>query len=146
VRKLKICGQWVTRVGKQIAPIKMPSATTVVTTGRIQKICARATSASIVMMMVIVVISGSSSAFVVPKQHTGRLQRLKSSNSAEAQTSTLTEIPFVTKTLPSDRSRDLMVGEDAGIFDIGNEEWGAMGERGCLPFQRLTILTFVAVL
>ena len=36
----------------------------------------------------------------------------------------LPEIPFVTATLLSDRSQDLMIGEDAGIFNINNEEWG----------------------
>jgi hypothetical protein len=60
----------------------------------------------------------------------------------------LPEIPFVTKTLLSDRSNDLMIGEDAGIFDIQNEEWGKLGDRGWFTFSVAvaTILTAVAIL
>uniref|UniRef100_A0A7R9WR00 NnrU domain-containing protein n=1 Tax=Craspedostauros australis TaxID=1486917 RepID=A0A7R9WR00_9STRA len=60
----------------------------------------------------------------------------------------LPEIPILTKTLPSDRSNDLLIGEDAGTFNINNEEWGALGERGWFTFSAAvaTILTCVAVL
>uniref|UniRef100_A0A7S2VDV2 NnrU domain-containing protein n=1 Tax=Entomoneis paludosa TaxID=265537 RepID=A0A7S2VDV2_9STRA len=60
----------------------------------------------------------------------------------------LPQIPFVTKTVNSDRSNDLMVGEDAGLFDIQNENWGALGEAGWFTFSAAvgTILTAVAVL
>jgi zeta-carotene isomerase len=60
----------------------------------------------------------------------------------------LPEIPFVTKTLLSDRTNDLMIGEDAGVFDIQKEEWGKLGERGWFTFSVAvgTILTAVAIL
>ncbi len=63
-------------------------------------------------------------------------------------TSTLPEIPFVTKSIPSDRSNDLMIGEDAGVFDIQKEEWGKLGEQGWLTFSAAvgTIMTAVIVL
>jgi zeta-carotene isomerase len=48
----------------------------------------------------------------------------------------------------SDRSSDLMIGEDAGTFNINNEEWGALGEPGWFTFSVAvgTIMTAVAVL
>ena len=54
----------------------------------------------------------------------------------------------VTKSQLSDRSNDLMVGEDSGIFDMKNEEWGELGERQWLTFSAAvgTIMTAVAVL
>lgn len=57
-------------------------------------------------------------------------------------------IPYVTKSVPSDRSSDLMLGEDAGVFDIKNETWGKAGEVGWTTFFAAvaTILTAVAVL
>lgn len=60
----------------------------------------------------------------------------------------LPEIPFVTSTLLADRSQDLLIGEDAGIFNINNEEWGALGERGWFTFSAAvgTILTAVTFL
>jgi zeta-carotene isomerase len=72
-------------------------------------------------------------------------------NSAEPNKnvdSALPEIPFLTKTLDSDRSNDLMIGEDAGTFNINNEEWGALGEDGWFTFSVAvgTIMTAVAVL
>jgi zeta-carotene isomerase len=110
--------------------------------------------ASIVLLLLL----GKASAFVMPKHHHshhhhsvissggGRPTSLHSS-SAEPETK-LPEIPFVTKTLPSDRSQDLMIGEDAGTFNIQNEKWGAFGESGWFTFSAAvaTILTFVAVL
>uniref|UniRef100_A0A7S2UFW7 NnrU domain-containing protein n=1 Tax=Attheya septentrionalis TaxID=420275 RepID=A0A7S2UFW7_9STRA len=73
---------------------------------------------------------------------------LAMSSSDESSSSSIPEIPFLTKSVLSDRSRDLGVGEDSGIFDIANEEWGALGERGWLTFSAAvgTILTAVAVL
>lgn len=63
-------------------------------------------------------------------------------------TSTFPEIPFITKSVVSDRSNDLMIGEDAGVFDIRNEEWGKLGDRGWLTFSAAvgTIMTAVIVL
>lgn len=60
----------------------------------------------------------------------------------------LPQIPFVTKTVASDRSGDLMLGEDAGVFDIQKENWGALGERGWFTFSAAvgTIMTAVIVL
>ena len=57
-------------------------------------------------------------------------------------------IDFLAKSSLSDRSNDLLVGEDAGIFDVSKEEWGALGERGWLTFSAAvgTILTAVALL
>jgi len=41
-----------------------------------------------------------------------------------------------------------MIGEDAGIFNINNEEWGKLGESGWFTFSAAvgTILTAVAIL
>ncbi|CAB9528579.1 isomerase activity [Seminavis robusta] len=60
----------------------------------------------------------------------------------------LPQIPFVTKTVPSDRSQDLQIGEDCGVFDIQQENWGSLGDRGWYTFCAAvaTILTAVAVL
>ena len=60
----------------------------------------------------------------------------------------LPKIPFITKTLSSDRSNDLLIGEDAGVFDIQNETWGDLGEGGWFTFTAAvgTILTAVLVL
>mmetsp|Transcript_8295 Transcript_8295/g.12771 ORF Transcript_8295/g.12771 Transcript_8295/m.12771 type:complete len:370 (+) Transcript_8295:56-1165(+) len=68
------------------------------------------------------------------------LSHLKASN--------LPEIPFLTKTVESDRSQDLMIGEDAGLFDINKETWGDLGENGWFTFSAAvgTIMTAVAIL
>jgi len=60
----------------------------------------------------------------------------------------LPEIPFLTKTTLSDRSNDLKLGEDAGVFDIKNEKWGALGEEGWFTFSAAVgaIMTAVAIL
>jgi zeta-carotene isomerase len=73
---------------------------------------------------------------------------LASSASPQDDDGRLPEIPFLTKTLPSDRSNDLMIGEDAGTFDINKEEWGRFGEAGWFTFSAAvgTIMTAVAVL
>lgn len=57
-------------------------------------------------------------------------------------------IEYIAKSSLSDRSNDLLVGEDAGLFDVNKEEWGAFGERGWLTFSAAvgTIMTAVAVL
>lgn len=62
--------------------------------------------------------------------------------------SDLPEIPFLTKTVKSDRSSDLMIGEDAGVFDINEERWGELGENGWLTFSAAvgTIMTAVVIL
>jgi len=52
-----------------------------------------------------------------------------------AEPKALPEIPFVTKSIGSDRSNDLMIGEDAGTFNINTEEWGKLGERGWFTFS-----------
>jgi zeta-carotene isomerase len=108
--------------------------------------------------MIVLLGNSGSSAFVLPKQQSLHHHHLVGSKSgttittsslfsAEPETS-LPEIPFVTKTLPSDRSQDLMIGEDAGTFNIQKEEWGELGEAGWFTFSAAvaTILTFVAVL
>ena len=116
--------------------------------------------------------AGVSSAFTLPK-HYGKNQafvtscrnthfmdrsgmgtvKLSMSSSSEPPSPELSltplpEIPFLTKTVPSDRSNDIMVGEDAGTFNIQTEEWGALGENGWFTFTAAvaTILTFVAIL
>ena len=60
----------------------------------------------------------------------------------------LPEIPYLTKTVPSDRTNDLMVGEDAGTFNINNEEWGTIGDAGWFSFTAAVgaIMTAVIVL
>jgi len=60
-------------------------------------------------------------------------------------------IPFVTKSYDSNRVQegfDLLVGEDAAVFDIETEEWGELGQSGWFTFTAAvtTILTAVAVL
>lgn len=72
----------------------------------------------------------------------------------EDTTNNLPRIPFLTRTYESDwrstpNSGDSeVVGEDAGVFDIRKEEWGALGENGWFTFSAAvaTILTAVAVL
>jgi zeta-carotene isomerase len=68
--------------------------------------------------------------------------------SAEPRDGGIPEIPFLTKTLPSDRSNDLLIGEDAGTFSIKNEEWGKLGERGWFTFSVAVgaIMSAVAIL
>jgi len=58
------------------------------------------------------------------------------------------EIPFLTKSELSDRSNDLLIGEDAGVYDWNNEKMGQLFERDWLTFFAAvgTILTAVAVL
>lgn len=63
--------------------------------------------------------------------------------------SRLPVIPYVTVSVPSqDRQNDLQIGEDAGVFDIRRESWGALGEQGWATFSAAvaTILTAVAIL
>jgi len=85
----------------------------------------------------------------------GQLRRTCDGNSAvveprlyAAEPKALPEIPFVTKSVASDRSSDLMIGEDAGTFNIGTEEWGNLGERGWFTFSVAvgTIVSAVIVL
>ena len=93
----------------------------------------------------------SCQAFVVPRRHPlqkiTKLHQAAEPNNTE-ELNSLPKIPYLTETVPSDRSNDLMVGEDAGVFDIQQENWGALGERGWFTFSAAvaTILTFVAVL
>lgn len=69
-------------------------------------------------------------------------------------TNELPSIPFLTKSFESDwrsspNSGDAAVlGEDAGVFDMRREEWGALGERGWFTFSAAvaTIMTAVVVL
>ena len=57
-------------------------------------------------------------------------------------------LDYFKKSKPSDRSNDLLVGEDAAVYDWDQEQWGALGEAGWLTFFAAvgTILTAVAVL
>jgi len=60
-------------------------------------------------------------------------------------------IPFVTQSYDSNREEegfDLLVGEDAAVFNIQNEKWDKLGEKGWFTFSAAvaTILTAVAVL
>lgn len=73
---------------------------------------------------------------------------LSAADPQPSSTSTIPEIPFITKSVPSDRSNDLMIGEDAAVFDIQKEEWGKLGEQGWLTFSAAvgTIMTAVVVL
>ena len=85
--------------------------------------------------------------FVAPT-HKTKTTQLFSATPGAPPPNELPQIPFVTKTVPSDRSNDLMIGEDAGVFDIQQENWGALGERGWFTFSAAvgTIMTAVAVL
>mmetsp|Transcript_4633 Transcript_4633/g.6854 ORF Transcript_4633/g.6854 Transcript_4633/m.6854 type:complete len:385 (+) Transcript_4633:106-1260(+) len=69
-------------------------------------------------------------------------------HSAEPNKSDGIEIPFLTKSVPSDRSNDLLLGEDAGVYDWTNEKMGQLFESGWLTFFAAvgTILIAVAVL
>ena len=60
----------------------------------------------------------------------------------------LVNIPFLGKSVPSDRSSDLMIGEDAGVYDFSREKMGGLGESGWTTFFAAvgTILSAVAVL
>jgi len=57
-------------------------------------------------------------------------------------------ISLIVKSEQSDRQNDLMLGEDAGMYNFTNEKWGALGEAGWVTFFAAvaTILTAVAVL
>lgn len=57
-------------------------------------------------------------------------------------------LSLLAKSIPSDRSNDLLVGEDAAVYDFSKEKWGALFETGWLTFFAAvgTILTAVAVL
>lgn len=57
-------------------------------------------------------------------------------------------LSVLAKSPPSDRSADLMVGEDAAVFDWDNEKMEGLGERGWASFFAAVgaILTAVAVL
>ena len=57
-------------------------------------------------------------------------------------------LSVLAKSPPSDRSADLMVGEDAAVFDWDNEKMEGLGERGWTSFFAAVgaILTAVAVL
>jgi zeta-carotene isomerase len=67
-----------------------------------------------------------------------------------SSTNDLPIVPFLTKTYNSNRESagDLLVGEDAGVFDIQKEEWGEFGQSGWFTFSAAVaaILTAVAVL
>ena len=43
-------------------------------------------------------------------------------------------LAILLKSRPSDRSRDTLLGEDAGTFDFSNEKMGELGERNWLTF------------
>ena len=64
-------------------------------------------------------------------------------------TNELPLVPYVTKTYDSKRAEagDLLIGEDAAVFDIRTEEWGELGQTGWFTFTVAvaTILTAVVV-
>jgi zeta-carotene isomerase len=118
----------------------------------------------VTITLALVMTTSCCQAFVVPQQHPSAAsfllpqrqqpsQQLQaatdpSSSSTDDERNSLPKIPFLTETLPSDRSNDLMIGEDAGVFDIQKENWGALGERGWFTFSAAvaSILTAVAIL
>ena len=58
-------------------------------------------------------------------------------------------LSLVTKSRTSDRANDLMVGEDSGLFDVADEEWGSLSDgTGWVTFLAAVgaILAAVAVL
>jgi zeta-carotene isomerase len=102
----------------------------------------------LVATLALVLVAPSVTAFAPVKHHAPLSIPTTALFSAEPNSKTLPEIPFVTKTVDSDRSNDLMIGEDAGTFSINDEEWGELGESGWFTFSAAvgTILTAVAVL
>ncbi|KAG7351670.1 NnrU nitric oxide reduction family protein [Nitzschia inconspicua] len=68
--------------------------------------------------------------------------------SSSSSSLSLPSIPFVTQSYVSDRSKDLQLGEDAALFDIQQEQWGALGDQGWFTFTAAVaaIMTAVAVL
>ncbi|KAL9180326.1 hypothetical protein ACHAXT_008296 [Thalassiosira profunda] len=91
----------------------------------------------------------------VPRSAVQHLSRRASSPSRPASTrlhstEPLSDNPLsiLSKSQTSDRTNDLMLGEDAGIYNFDDEKWGALGEAGWVTFFAAvgTILTAVAVL
>ena len=72
----------------------------------------------------------------------------QSSESENEISSPVLSIPFLSKSQPSDRSSDLLLGEDAAVYDWSNEKLGKLGDAEWLTFFAAvaTILTAVAVL
>jgi zeta-carotene isomerase len=74
------------------------------------------------------------------------------SSSSSARSAVASDNPLlslVTKSRLSDRANDLMVGEDSGLFDLSNEEWGSLSDgTGWVTFLAAVgaILTAVAAL
>ena len=121
-----------------------------------------AAAASLLLLATTTLLQPSpASAFVTPsgyaarraagRHHDGGLtrgdgppSRLRSTNPAQIDG----PLSILAKSRESDRSNDLMVGEDAGAYDFADESWGALGESGWLTFFAAvaTILTAVAVL
>mmetsp|Transcript_62053 Transcript_62053/g.183345 ORF Transcript_62053/g.183345 Transcript_62053/m.183345 type:complete len:401 (-) Transcript_62053:584-1786(-) len=92
--------------------------------------------------------SSRASSVVVPRKGVSPILRMSSSGGDAEGGFSVPSIPYVTKSVPSDRSSDLMLGEDAAVFDIRNESWGEPGDVGWTTFFAAvgTIMTAVVAL
>jgi len=95
-------------------------------------------------------LNGSALSFSTPSTNNHNYLSVLHSNPPKVKpnSNNLPEIPFITKYVSSDRSKDLMIGEDAGTFNINNEKWGELEEKGWYTFSLAVgaILAAVAIL
>ena len=96
----------------------------------------------------LLVLATVASGFTVPSSTSKRVAAPRSILRSSAEPELPNPLEYFKKSEPSDRSADLMVGEDAAVFDWSNEKWGAIGDVGWLTFFAAvgTILTAVAIL
>lgn len=121
---------------------------------------AASTAAAFLLLLATLLRQAPASAFVTPstarravgRHHDGGLTRGDGGSPSRLRSSDPAQIDgplsILTKSRESDRSNDLMLGEDAGAYDFDDESWGELGESGWLTFFAAvaTILTAVAVL
>ncbi|EJK59125.1 hypothetical protein THAOC_20689, partial [Thalassiosira oceanica] len=129
-------------------------------TGRAMPSGAASTAAAFLLLLATLLRQAPASAFVTPstarravgRHHDGGLTRGDGGSPSRLRSSDPAQIDgplsILTKSRESDRSNDLMLGEDAGAYDFDDESWGELGESGWLTFFAAvaTILTAVAVL
>jgi zeta-carotene isomerase len=84
-----------------------------------------------------------------PSPSSSRLRSTEKTNDDDDDDDVNLLLSLVTRSRPSNRVNDLMVGEDSGVFDASNESWGEVANgTGWITFLVAvgTILTAVAVL
>jgi len=107
------------------------------------------------VVWLLLLLSQGASSFHVPTP----TARRRAAPSRGARSSRLRSTPVPDEPLPnplailaksrtSDRANDLLLGEDAGMYDFSDEKWGALGEAGWATFLAAVaaILAAVAVL